>query len=258
MDMAEIEVISTLDGSKEKCLYLAPPAGAKPAPLLVGLHTWSFDRFNQADKMGPRCSARGWALVLPEFRGANKADNPRARQACASRLAMQDVLDSVGAARARGGIDPERVFLLGGSGGGHMALMMAAYAPERWAAVSAWVPIVDLAAWHGENPGYAPGIEACCGGAPGAGPETDREYHARSPVFFAEKIAGVNLSLHHGRYDRSVPYSHSWRMAEAIEAFKPKRFFFEVFDGGHELRYDAAFAWFDELLKKPPETALSG
>ena len=93
MDMAEIEVISTLDGSKEKCLYLAPPAGAKPAPLLVGLHTWSFDRFNQADKMGPRCSARGWALVLPEFRGANKADNPRARQACASRLSMQDVLD---------------------------------------------------------------------------------------------------------------------------------------------------------------------
>ena len=258
MDMREIEVVSTLDGSKEKCLYLPPPAGAGPAPLLVGLHTWSFDRFNQVGEMQPRCAARGWGLILPEFRGSNLVTNPRARQACASRLAMQDIVDAVESVLNTGGMDPDRVFLLGGSGGGHMALMMAAYAPERWSAVSAWVPIVDLATWHAEKPGYAPGIAACCGGMPGSNPETDREYRERSPIFHADRIARVNLSLHHGRYDRSVPYSHSWRMAEALEALKPKRFFFDLFDGEHELRYDVAFAWFDTLLKKPVERKLTG
>lgn len=256
--MPEIEFVSTLDGSREKCLYLAPPIDAGPAPLLVGLHTWSFGRLNQVKEMGPRCAARGWSLILPEFRGSNLPSNPRAQQACASRLAMQDIVDALDAAVKLGGIDLNRVFLLGGSGGGHMALMMAAYAPERWSAVSAWAPIVDLAAWHAENPGYAPGVEACCNGAPNANPGTDREYHERSPIFHAARIACVNLSLHHGRHDRSVPFSHSWRMAKDIEALKPKRFFFEIFDGGHELRYDPAFAWFDALLKKPVEQKLTG
>jgi len=219
-------------------------------PLLVGLHTWSCDRFNQVGEMLPRCRERGWALILPEFRGPNLTGNPRAAQAGGSRLARQDIVDALDHALEGYPVDPARVFLLGGSGGGHMSLLMAAYAGERFAAISSWVPIADLAAWYGENPNYAAHVEACCGGPPGASAAVDREYRERSPLSHLEAMRAANLSVHHGRYDASVPYTHTWRLAQGLEAIGAERFFCDIFDGGHEIGYDAAFGWFEQCAGK--------
>jgi dipeptidyl aminopeptidase/acylaminoacyl peptidase len=252
--MEQLTVLSSLDGSQEPSLFYCPRERIRP-PLLVGLHTWSCDLYNQVDAMLPMCRERGWALLLPEFRGPNLASNPRARQACASALAKQDIIDVVDVTLGEYALDADRVFLLGGSGGGHMALMMAAYAPRRWGGVSAWVPVTDLAAWHTENPSYAPHIAACCGGAPGTSPDVDKEYRERSPLHHAESMAEANLSVHHGRYDPSVPYSHTWRLAEELERLGARRCFYEVFDGGHEIRYDVAFQWFDRLAETKDSTS---
>lgn len=244
LDLHEILVPSTIDGSNESCLCHLPPGDA-PVPLLVGLHTWSADRFNQIEAMLPRCRQRCWALILPEFRGPNLTTNPRARQAGGSDLAQQDILDALDHLLEQGRIDRRRVFLLGGSGGGHMALLMAARAPDRFTAISAWVPITDLTAWHAENPNYTPHVEAVCGGPPGASDAVDAEYRERSPLTHLETMRRARLAVHHGRYDRSVPYTHTWRLAQALEAVGAPRFYLDLFDGGHEIRYDAAFAWFD-------------
>jgi dipeptidyl aminopeptidase/acylaminoacyl peptidase len=245
-DLCEVKVRSTLDGSEEPCLIHASGSD-QAAPLLVGLHTWSADRFNQIAEMLPRCRQRGWGLILPEFRGPNLTTNPRAREAAATHLARQDIMDALDLAQADMKVDSERVFLLGGSGGGHMALMMAAYAPNRFTGISSWVPITDLAMWHGENPNYADHAAACCGGVPGSSQEVDEEYRQRSPLAHLEAMRDANLCVHHGRYDRSVPYTHTWRLAQGMEAIGAQRFFSEIFDGGHELRYDRAFDWFDQL-----------
>ncbi|MFH1569717.1 MAG: alpha/beta fold hydrolase [Gemmatimonadota bacterium] len=253
-DLQEVEIASTLDGAREKCLVYCPPDPG-PVPLLVGLHSWSFDRHNQIEAMLPRCRKRRWALVLPEFRGPNRADNPRARQACASLVARQDIVDAVDFALKARPVDPQRVFLLGGSGGGHMAMMMAAYAPQRFAGISAWVGITDLIAWHGENLNYAPHVEACCGGAPGASPEVDEEYRQRSPLSHVAEMATATLYVHHGRYDQSVRYNHSWQLAQQLEQHGAGRFYCEIFDGGHEIRYDVALAWFEALASSAPAAA---
>ena len=253
-EMVEHVFESTADGEQEPYLVYLPESDT-PVPLVVGLHTWSCDRFNQVDGMLPWCRKRGWGLVLPEFRGPNLTVNPRAPQACASPLAQQDILDALDAVSGEGTIDVDRVFLLGGSGGGHMALMMAANAPGRWRGVSSWVPITDLAAWHAQNPKYAPHIVACCGGSPGRSDDVDREYRTRSPLFLAEKLATANLYVHHGRFDASVPYTHTSYLAHEIEKHRPERFFHEIFDGGHEIRYDAAFRWFDTLVSAPQPNA---
>ena len=242
----EITIASGVDGSDEPCL-LHLPDGTGPFPLVVGLHTWSHDRFNQVDEMLPFCVERGWALLLPEFRGPNLATNPHARQACGSEVAQQDVLDAVNAVLTRYPLDATNVFLLGGSGGGHMALLLAAKLPARWKGVSAWVPITDLAAWHHENPDYADNLAACCGGIPGDSPEVDHEYRERSPLSHVEALAHATLSLHHGRFDPVVSYRQSWRLALELERLAAPKFFYEIFDGGHEVRYDPAFAWFDCL-----------
>ncbi len=110
------------------------------------------------------------------------------------------------------------------------------------------MPITDLAAWHGENPDYAGHVAACCGGEPGKDPETDREYRDRSPISFVSELAEATISVHHGRFDPVVSHRQSWRLAQKLETAGAERFFFEVFNGGHDIHYERAFSWFDGLL----------
>jgi dipeptidyl aminopeptidase/acylaminoacyl peptidase len=250
-EILEIEVKSSLDDSLEKNLFYCPQKG-KELPLVVGLHSWSFGRDNQVEYMLPFCVERGWALLLPEFRGANHSSNPRASQACGSRLARQDIVDAVNYILENYPINPEKLLLLGGSGGGHMALMAGAYSPELWLAVSSWCPITDLALWRSQATGqnYPLYIEACCEGAPGSSHEADHEYAERSPCSQTAGLMRIkNLYLHHGRFDQLVPPIHSLMLAHSLEDKGHPGFFFEIFNGGHELRYHRAFMDFDDLLQ---------
>ena len=262
-EFKEIEVVSSLDSSIEKNLFFCPGKNDKNKniPLVVCLHSWSADRFNQT-KLLPFCKKRNWALLLPEFRGSNCIDNPRAHEACGSQLACQDIIDAVYFVQKNCSINPKAVFLLGGSGGGHMALMTAAYKPGIWRGVSSWCPITDIALWHkyyGQDKGYAPHMEACCGGKPGESPVIDYEYAKRSPMSYLNKLTEVNLFIHHGRFDKSVPCIHTINLAIALNVLNSTNFFFEIFDGGHEIIPQSAFAWFDQLFnEKSHFTKLTG
>ena len=214
----EVRIRSTIDGEMQPA-WLLPPQSTKPAPLVVHLHTWSA-RYNDSSDLATLlagCRTRGWAMISPDFRGQN--DHP---QACASRFAVQDVLDAVEFARKRAHLDERRLYVAGGSGGGHMALAMAHSAPRLWAAVSAWVPISDLAAWHRfskqKGDRYWETIERCCGGPPGS-PQTDPEYRARSPLFHLARAAGLPVDIETGIHDGhhgSVPVSQSLRAFNAL------------------------------------------
>ncbi len=261
-EFTEIEVVSSLDGSREKNLLFIPDVDEnRKIPLVVALHTWSADRFNQI-KIIELCKERDWALLLPEFRGPNLVSNPRAYEACGSQLACQDIIDAVEFVQKNYSIDNNAVFLVGGSGGGHMTLMTSAYKPEMWRGASSWCPITDVALWHkyyGNGNRYALHMEACCSGVPGDSPEVDYEYSKRSPMSYLTKLAKVNLSVHHGRFDKSVPCIHTINLAVALNALQPENFFFEVFDGGHESEPKRAFAWFDKLMNKAGDaTELTG
>ena len=208
-----IDIPSSKDGTLQKVIYWRPESAAHDAtgpavPLVVFLHSWS-GGFEQGPPWIAQAKKMGWVLVAPDFRGPNSRP-----EACASDLASQDILDAVAYARRDARIDPNRIYLIGGSGGGHMSLVMAARAPELWAGVSAWVPISDLAAWHAESSArknnYAKMIEQCCGGKPG--PATEAQYRHRSPLFHLAAAKGVPLDINTGIHDGhtgSVPVSHS-------------------------------------------------
>ena len=215
-----IDIPSSKDGSLQKVIYWRPESAARlvdgsAVPLIVFLHSWS-GGFEQGSPWIDRAKKLGWVLIAPDFRGPNNRP-----EACASDLASQDILDAVAYARRDARIDETRIYLVGGSGGGHMSLVMAARAPELWAAVSAWVPISDLAAWHAESKtrknNYAKMLEQSCGGAPG--PATEAEYRHRSPLFHLAAAKGVPLDINTGIHDGhtgSVPVSHSLRAFNAL------------------------------------------
>ncbi|MCX7705745.1 MAG: prolyl oligopeptidase family serine peptidase [bacterium] len=239
LGIEEITVRSSIDGSEEPSLFWRCPEGNK-VPLLVGLHTWSFDRHNQVETLYPVAKTNQWHLLLPEFRGPNLKTNPRVSQACASNLAMQDVIDAIDRVCSIADVDKDNIFLIGGSGGGHMALMLAGYKPDLWTSIASFCPVTDLIAWYYENKNYSVHVEACCGGPPCE--LTMNEYRKRSPIFNVEAIAKCKqIYIYHGKFDPSVPFTQSLNLFNKICQVNPKaNVFLEIFDGGHMMILEKA------------------
>ena len=210
----EVEIVSSLDGQRQKALFWAPAEAREAVPLLVNLHTWSGDyRQDLGVAFFEEARRRGWVFIHPDFRGPN-----RRPEATGSLLATADIIDAVNFARQAARVDSCRIYLAGTSGGGHLSLLTAARAPGVWAGVSAWVPITDLARWHAEcverSLDYALELEASCGGAPGAGEEIDRQYHLRSSFGQLGQAAGVAIEINtgiHDGHDGSVPVGQTLR-----------------------------------------------
>ena len=186
LGVLEVNIVSSADQTAQPAKMFVPKIDSgEPIPLLVVLHSWSAG-YTQKDPFLPclaECRKRNWAMIHPDFRGPNVRP-----EACGSDLAVHDVLDAVEFMMAQTKIDPTRIYLVGVSGGGHMALLMAGRAPGVWAAVSAWVPISDVAAWHaertvrgGDEDKYRIHMQQVCGGAPGSSDAVDQQFRHRSP-----------------------------------------------------------------------------
>lgn len=219
--VTQIEIPAS-DGAVQRAMWFAP-ASADKKPLLVGLHTWSS---NFASAGGDAvyaewAIAQGWAFVHPDFRGPNWTP-----QALGSDRAVQDVVEAVEWAKKQTAVDETRIYLVGVSGGGHMAMQMAGRHPEIWAGVSAWCGIGDVARWHaehtkaGRSDKYARNIIAALGEVPA---KDDADAWNRSPEKWLAHAANVPLDIAHGIHDGrkgSVPFEHSLRCYNA--AVKPE------------------------------------
>ena len=105
----EIDYVCSGDHSRQGAMVLGA-AGEAPRPLLVALHTWSFDfRHPSARGFAERCAERNWHLIFPNFRGPN--NHP---EGCGSELAVSDIVDAVRYMCERFPVDESRVYLTGG------------------------------------------------------------------------------------------------------------------------------------------------
>ena len=202
----EIRYISSADKSEQPAMFYAPDS-KDAVPLIVALHTWS-GNYKQGHHKAIEawCVKNGWAYIHPDFRGPNKRP-----EATGSPLVVKDIVSAVVYAKETTKIDSSAIYLVGTSGGGYTALVMAGHHPEIWAGVSAWVPISDLKAWHAQGR-YVRDLEKSCGGAPGDSAAVDAEYNKRSPLTYLEKAKGLTLHINAGIHDGhkgSVPISHS-------------------------------------------------
>ena len=213
-ELLECTIPSSMDDTQQPLRYWHPATADGKVPLLVYLHTWGGTYQQAADKWLMEVQARGWAFVQPHFRGPNVQP-----EACGSPLARQDVIDATHWAIANLPVDTDRVYLAGGSGGGHMTMRVASQAPELFAAASEWCGIASLIDWHREHTlqdgsldGYGRNIVDSTGGAPGSSDEVDAQYRDRSPIFHIEAARDLPIDFSHGIHDGktgSVPFHHS-------------------------------------------------
>jgi len=251
MKQTEILVRSTMDGSMQPSLFYKSSTNSK-RPLLVGLHTWSHDRFNQINNMLPYAEKYDFNLLLPEFRGSNLKTNPVYTQACGSECAKQDIKDAIDYVIKNENVDKDNIFLLGLSGGGHMSLLMAGFCPEYFKAIGSYVPITDLEKWTKQNKDYCEHVLACCS-------DDVDEMKKRSPLSFVDNIAKANLKIFHGKFDPVVPLSHSLELYEKIMSRYPDaRVFLDIFDGGHEIDMETAFYWILSQYKGVKKVKVTG
>jgi poly(3-hydroxybutyrate) depolymerase len=209
--IADIRIASSADGSEQPALWLPPDEEGRP--LLLVLHTWSTAYQQHLSIPYARwAAAQGWGFIHPDFRGVN--DNP---EATGSDLAVSDVVDAIDHAVDEGGVDADRVYAVGFSGGGMMALLVAGRHPDRIAAAATWAPNTHLVELHAffrdalpEEP-YAEQVEDSCGGDPQQDPAAREECLHRSPVTHLDgaRDAGVPVYLAHGIDDALNPPSQS-------------------------------------------------
>jgi len=206
----QLRIISTADGTEQPVLWLAP-SGDRDQPVLVILHSWSASYTQHAGiPFAMWAQENGWAVIAPRFRGVNDDAD-----AVGSDLAVQDVADAIDYAVAQPGVDSNRVYAVGYSGGGMMGLLLAGRHPDKVTAVSVWGPPHDLVAFyaHAARRGlrYANDIRRACGGDPRKAGSAQKECLARSPATYLESARdhAVPIFIAQGIRDQFVPPSVS-------------------------------------------------
>ena len=204
----QFRIISTADGAEQPVFWLAP-SGDRDQPVLVILHSWSAPYTQHAGiPFAMWAQENGWAVIVPEFRGKNDDAD-----AVGSDLAVQDAVDAIDYAVAQAGVDTNRVFVVGYSGGGMMGLLLAGRHPDKVSAVSVWGPPHDLVEFYEHarrtGLGYASDIRRACGGDPRDAGSAQEECLTRSPATYLESARdqAVPIFIAQGIRDQFVPPS---------------------------------------------------
>ncbi len=210
----------TAGGERAHAFFYAPcneavegPAGEAP-PALVRIHGGPTGAASAGLDLGIQYwTQRGFAVVDVNHRGSTgfgRAYRNRLR----GEWGVVDVEDCLAAARAlagRGGADPARLVIRGGSAGGFTVLSALAF-HEGFAAGCSRYGVADLAALaadtHKFESRYLDRLVA-------PWPEGRDVYRRRSPLFHLEGLSAPVIFFQ-GTEDRVVPPSQTERMVEAL------------------------------------------
>lgn len=211
-DFKLIKIKSPADEELQKA-YFYKSKSAVPQPLIVSLHSWSWD-YRQYDTLGILSKEKDINYIHPDFRGQNWTKN-----ACCSDLVISDIDAAIDYAIGQGNVDTSKIYVIGRSGGGYATISSFMKSKHRIRKFSAWVPLTDLVAWYEETRMrklyYAGNILVCTHSADG---KLNKEIAVqKSPMYWstpAEKLSYATLEIFDGIYDGlegngPIPITHS-------------------------------------------------
>jgi pimeloyl-ACP methyl ester carboxylesterase len=206
-DCEEFSVVSSIDGERQKAEICF--SQKKSSPLLVFFPAWNGGH-PYYEEVKALVKNKDWNLLVVKPRGANEGE-------IGSFRSIQDVLDAIDYARFNSLVDGNRIYGIGVSGGGYMALMTAMKYPNLFAGISVWAAMTDIQNWRNEmllrtypqHRKYAQQINEALGD-----PEKNlRLYLKASPIYYAKtgknptKI-DINAGITDG-YHGTVAVAHS-------------------------------------------------
>ncbi|TFK46332.1 alpha/beta-hydrolase [Heliocybe sulcata] len=210
--------------------------GEKP-PCVVNAHGGPTGKADQAlDWKKQYFTSRGWAWLDVNY-GGSSGYGRKYIERLDGQWGIVDVEDCVNAARHFSStlqlIDPHRIAIRGSSAGGFTTLAALYNFPEVFAAATSLYGISDLRKLDEDTHKYeSRRMEKLMGGRPADIPEV---YHARSPVFHADKIKTPLLILQ-GSIDKVVPPSQAELIVNSVQKNGGKVSYI-VFEGeGHGFR----------------------
>ena len=215
---AEITTIPASDGAKVPARIFRPEAfGAAPnGAAVLFVHgagylqnvTRGWPAYPRETMFHHLLAARGYTVLDLDYR-ASAGYGRDWRTAIARYMGGRDLQDYVDASRylgAQKGIDPERVFIYGGSYGGFITLMALFTEPAHFGGGAALRSVTD---WAHYNHGYTAGILNT--------PALDSvAFRRSSPIYHAEGYAGDPLLIAHGMVDVNVHFQDVARLAQRL------------------------------------------
>jgi len=190
--------------------FIAP---REPRPLLVVMHGWHGQvKQPHKDNVAVDTGPAEWFSIAPEMRGRGDATG---KPDC-NGWELQDVVDAVAYARQEFAhliLDPDRVTLTGGSGGGGNVFGLLGKFPDTFCRARAECGISDYALFSRNDAvgEFRDEMDIWIG----LDPDTDPErYASRSGVTTAGNLL-TPLIVFHGELDARVPAEHSRRYVRA-------------------------------------------
>ncbi|MBC7909273.1 MAG: S9 family peptidase, partial [Pyrinomonadaceae bacterium] len=158
--------------------------------------------------------SRGYAVLAPNVRGSTgygstftHLDDVRKRED-----SVKDLAASVDWLKDKGGADPKRIAVMGGSYGGYMTLAAITLYPDLWAAAVNTVGIANYESFLKNTSGYRRKLREVEYGSL----ERDLEFlKAISPLYKVDRIK-TPLMVIHGKNDPRVPYTEAEQIVEAL------------------------------------------
>ncbi len=208
-----VNIASDVDNTVQPAYYYMPNI-ASAVPLVISLHTWRGD-YREYDPVSEFIKDAQYAYIHPNFRG--RMNSPKS---CCSDLVIADIDMAIDFAISNGNVDPDRIYLIGVSGGAYTALCSYFRSKHVFKKIISWLPITDLEAWYKENLirkelNFANDILACTNSTEGH--LNTPEAHARSPLYFdlpKHRFNNIDLDIYAGVYDGTfgngtVPVTHA-------------------------------------------------
>ena len=210
-------------------LYL-PPASGQPTPVVINIHGGGWNKGTKESQSGFNGFFRkGWAVANVEYRLSQQAPAPAAVEDV--RCALIYLINNA----KRLHIDPAKIVIMGGSAGGHLALMGGLLENDhrfdtncptkstvKVLAIIDKYGITDVGAWPSKSAGQWLGPHA-----------RDTKFEQSVSPLYQVKRTSPPTFIVHGDADPTVPYAQSVALHKKLLEMGVKTEFMTVPGGQH-------------------------